>query len=644
MLLVGLMLSWLSVARYQGYNAGMFDLGNMAQAIWSGSQGAPLLYSKPAGVSASRLAGHVELIYFLWSLPYMLWPDPRLLLVGQALLFVLGALPVYRMALRHSADLGPEEAPRKRFAARCLALSYLLYPTALTSVLFDFHADTLAMPLLLFMLDALDEGVWWRYALWGALALSCKFYVALPVALIGAYAWLWGGRRRVGLLTAAAAVLYGALAFFVIRRLFNDPVSTAETGGYVNYYFGQIAMFGATLGDRFLSAVVVFGPVLLIAWRGWRWLLPGVPVAAAALVSSGPGGAYDYRYHHYAIVVPFIIMAAIVGVELYRRSDAARKASAPAARRRSGRSWRGDLGMSLAIVLIFTVLLVDTPLNPLYWVGLPGQGRDPSVYGVLPRDAMKDRFLQQIPADAPLAASNQLAPHLASRSTLYLLRYPDEQEGPRRLPQNLAQVQYAVADGLFDLYLPVEGGYGGGLDGDREAIGVLLRDRQMGLVAARDGLLLFQRAPQAERVLTNTLELLQDDGAAAEQQFGAQVALVRHSIAPIGPRRWRASFTWRLTGDFPQGGRFVAVSRLDGLADARIVHVPTYALLPAWEWKPGQLVSETFDVELPADAAPGSYRWMLGWYDVGLPSSYATDARSRLRDSQEAAVDTLEVR
>src|SRR5690554_2974627 len=96
----GGMLTWLSLARYAGFNAGMLDLGNMAQAIWSATQGRPLMYSDPAGVSLSRLTGHVELIYFLFAPLYALWPDPRLLLIAQAALFALGAIPVYRMARR----------------------------------------------------------------------------------------------------------------------------------------------------------------------------------------------------------------------------------------------------------------------------------------------------------------------------------------------------------------------------------------------------------------------------------------------------------------------------------------------------------------------------------------------------------------
>ena len=635
----------LGIARYRGYNAGMLDLGNMAQAIASAARGEPLVYTSAYG-SFSRLSGHVELIYFLLSPLYRLWPNPQLLLLVQAALFALGALPVYRLALRRTESM---------FAARCVALIYLLYPTALTSVLFDFHGDTLAMPLLLFALDALDQRAWRRYALFVALVLSCKVYLALPVAGIGLYLLIWGGQRRAGALTLAAAVIYGALAFFVLRPLFALPTPVTGQGveGYITYYFGRAAELRATLGDRFLSAVVVFGPALLIAWRGWRWLLPGLPVAAAALISTGPGGAYDYRYHHYAIVVPFILMAMIAGIEWSMKHEALRKNRTGAQvlhsqfsilNSRRGRSWRGDLGLTLAIVLIFTALLVDTPLNPLFWVGLPGQGRDPSAYGVLPRDAVKDSFLELVPQGVPLAASNQLAPHLANRQTLYLLRYPDEADGPRRLPQHLAEVDYAVADALFDLYLPTEGGYGGGLDGDRAAIGILLRDHDFGLVAARDGLLLFQRGAPAERALTNTLDLLPDDGAPAEQTFGAQVALVRHTITQTGPRRLRATFAWRLTGDFGQDGHFVAVSRLEGLADARIVHLPGYALLPAWEWRPGQLIVETFDVELPPETAPGPYIWRMGWYNIGLPASYATDARSLLPGSTEVMVDSIAIR
>jgi uncharacterized membrane protein len=668
--LLGGMLGWLALTRYAGFNAGMYDLGNMAQAIWSGAQGQPLLYSRPEGFNASRLAGHVEAGYLVLAPLYRLWPDPRLLLALQAALFALGAVPVYRIALRRTAS---------PYAARCLALIYLLYPTAQTGVLFDLHADTLAGPLLLFALDAADRRVWRSYALWIALALSFKFYVAGAAFGIGLVLWRWEGQRRAGIATMAAALAYGLLAYFVVRPLFAPHLPGGEVArGYLNYYFGQFDQLAATLGDRLLNVVVVFGPVLLVAWRGWRWLVPALPIALAALLSTGPAGAYDYRYHHYATVVPFIMMAAIDGVarlkehgarstehgaqstehgarstehgaqakEDGRPSSVIRRPSSAVFRSRSsrGRSWRGDLGLTLAIVLIFSALLVNTPLNPLFWLRVPGYGFDPSSYGVTERDRVKERFLaEQVPPHEPIAASTFLATRLVNRPTVYLVRYPDE-PGPQRLPALLPQVRYAVPDALFDHYVALDEGYGGGLDYDRAAIRVIMRDPSFALTAMRDGLLLFERDAAPGEVLTNTLTLRPDDGAVAEVLFGEQIGLLQAEITQVGPRRLRASFTWRLEQPFDRGERYVAVSRLEGIAQARFVHLPSYALHPAWEWQPGELVEETFDVELSADMMPGSYTWQLGWYDVSHPAAMHTDRRSLMPGSAETAVLIVMVR
>ncbi|MGC9040356.1 MAG: DUF2079 domain-containing protein [Roseiflexus sp.] len=640
LLLIGSMLGWLSVARYEGFNAGMYDLGNMAQAIWSGARGEPLLYSRPEGSRASRLAGHVEVGYFLFAPFYALWPDPRMLLVAQAALFALGAIPVYRLAWRRlDAPYSGERA--MPYAARCLTLIYLLYPTAQTSVLFDFHADTVAAPLILLALDALDVRSWRWFALWTALALSMKFYVAALVVGIGMVVFVWEEQRRAGMLTVLAGGVYSALAFFVVRQLFAAPSAggAAEiTGNYLAYYFGAIHEIAATLPDRLLNAVVVFGPALLVAWRGWRWLLPGLPLAGAMLISTGPGGAFDYRYHHYALVVPFIVMAIIDGAARMRQATPAPSGEP----RRRGRSWRGDLGFTVAVTAIFSALLVNTPLNPLFWIGAPGYGFDRSVYGVTPRDARLAAFLTtRVPPDAPLAASTFVATHLVNRETVYLVRYPFEAH-PERLPHLLPQVQYALPDALFDWYLQLDDGYGGGLDYDREAIAVLLRDPSFALVDMEDGLLLFERDADSGHALVNRVSVVDDNGASVLQQFGP-FDLVRANIEVIGERRLRASFAWRVREALPPGVQFVAVSRLDGAPGARFVHLPGYALHPVWEWSAGDVIEETFDVLVPPDTLPGRYAWRVGWYDVRHPDATLTDERSRMTGTAEYVVTFIEV-
>ena len=146
----------------------------------------------------------------------------------------LGALPIYRMALRRSGSY---------FMAHALVLIYLLYPTAQTSVLFDFHGDTLAMPLLLFALDALDQRAWTRYGLFVVLALGCKVYVAAPVAVLGLLVWRNSRAPRQALLTTGGALGYGALAFLVIRPLFATAQTSEVHRGlnYLTFYFGRFA-------------------------------------------------------------------------------------------------------------------------------------------------------------------------------------------------------------------------------------------------------------------------------------------------------------------------------------------------------------------------------------------------------------------
>lgn len=643
-LLIFLMLAYLSAARYSAYNAGMFDLGNMSQAIWSVTQGKALLYSSPEGYPASRLAGHMEGIYVLLALPYALLPDPRTLVVIQVLLFVLGGIGAYRLALRRLGE---------RFAARCALLIYLLYPTAISGILFDIHGDTLALPLLMLALDALDERAWRRFSMLALLALLCKLYVAATVAGIGAVLILWPGllatrsqssvvssqlgeqgNRRAGFIIVAAALLYGILAFFVIRPMFANQAlaSTAQaTTSYVQFYFGQLDEISATAIERIVNALIVFGPAMMLAWRGWRWLLPAVPVALAALISTGPGSVYYYGYHHFALVVPFLVRAILDGAEALHNARSTG---------RTKRRWQGDLGFTAAIVILCGVLLNNIPLNPLFWQNSALRGLHNTSYGITVRDRLKDQFLKNIPPDVPVASSVLMASHIANRDTLYMLRYPIESKGPKLLPTLLPQVDYVLSDAIFDYYVPLGEGHAGGVDGDREALALVLADPAFQLTTMHDGLLLFERRATPEQGLHNSINTLPDDGSPAIAQIGNALELLRSEVTDLGAGRARLRFVWRVRDGFGER-RFMAITRLSNVESARFVHLPGYALRPAWAWKTGDVIEEHMDIVLPDDLAPGSYTLMTGWYDIDSAYAEYSDERSRLPGSEELKVGSL---
>jgi len=632
----GVLLAWLGIARHLAYNTRMLDLGLMSQAIWSATQGQPLIMTSEVG-HFSRLGGHVELIYYLLAIPYALWPDPRTLIIIQAALYALGALPVAWMTRRRI------DQP---FAVLGMALAYLLYPVAQMSVLWDIHGDTLAMPLLLFALDALDRRAWISYGIFLALSLACKFYVALPVAILGGCMLLWSDQRRAGAFTLAAGVLYGALAFFVIRPLFATHTTGVEnvTGSYLSYYFGELTSLGETLLPRILHGLVVFVPAAVLLWRGWRWLPPGLAIAGATLISTGPGPSYDARYHHYALVVPFVMMAMIETLGWLHQRQQAAAAAVPAQRSpRPRRSWRGALALTLLLTVTTSMLVVDTPLSPFFWQGGPGWGFDASGYGRIPRDAVKDAFLaEHVPPRVPIAANTLLGAQIPNRAVLYESRHlldtdaPDGGFGPF-----LDEVDYVVSDALLDYRFASDG-----VAYERDLIGHMLRHPDFSLVAMRDGLLSFVRDAAPAAALEQQIEVEQPAAMPpAAIWFGAQIGLVRYEITPLDTeaRRYRARFTWRTNDDAAPPPNAVAVSHLAGVPDARIVHLPTYTLHPTHEWEPGELVRETFEFELPADLAPGMYTWQVGWYDLEADFSAFTDERSLLAGSSDVALTRIHV-
>ena len=305
--LITVMLATLSVLRYISYNARMFDLGHMAQAIWSSTRGRPLEFSY-RGETLSRLALHVELIYFLLTPLYALFPSPITLLLVQAFLFGGGAIPLYRLTKRRIGNL---------HAARLVTLVYLLYPIAQTAVLFDFHGDTLAMPLLLFAFEALDRKAWRAYGGWLLLALSCKMYIAAPVCALGAFLWL-KGRRRVGGGTFLIGLIWGAGVFFGVRSVFASPGAAQQQSsalGYAYFYFGELlAQFADTWLLRLAHGLAVFAPVIPVVIYALDWTGLALIVASPILLSSGPGPSFHYGSHHYAIVVPFLVMIVLQAV------------------------------------------------------------------------------------------------------------------------------------------------------------------------------------------------------------------------------------------------------------------------------------------------------------------------------------------
>ncbi|MBE2224760.1 MAG: DUF2079 domain-containing protein [Anaerolineae bacterium] len=605
-----LMMAWLSTAKYHGYNLQSFDLGNMSQAIWSVSQGKPLVFTTE-GIEWSRLSLHVELFYFLLAPFYALRPSPDTLLIIQAAFYTLGAWPLYRFAYRRLAHEG---------AALALVATYLLFPIGQTAVLFHFHGDTLALPFLLFAIDAMDQKAWSRYAMWLILSLSCKFYVAVPVAIMGGVLWL-KGERKAGMGTVLLAGMWGIVAFLLIRPLFATP-EAAQTGAsisyYLDHYFNQFFTIDHTFLARLSNGLIVFAPVLLLAIRAPLWLLPAVAVALPVMFSNGPGPSYDYRYHHYVLVVPFLMTAAVFGLASLRQK--AESANPP-------QKWHRYAWITVVITLIFSSLLVSTPLSPLFYLAESGSGlgNDETGYRQTPRDTFKDTWLaEQVPPDAPLTASDQLGFRLVNRPVFYRNHMKFKE-----FAEILPAVEFAVVDSLNDFALGTPDEIlEGRVSADHPIITQLMTNPEFKLLNAQDGLLLFGKKGEAVAQTIDVQDATSPLPALA--QFDNLIALIDVQIVPQGNNRYHFTYTWQALAELNGRSPLIAVSHLAEIPHARIVHLPTLALAPTTSWVPNQIIIESFEIELPDNISPGEYPLSVGWYDTSSLFAAQTNEQSRI--------------
>jgi hypothetical protein len=347
----------------------------------------------------------------------------------------------------------------------------------------------------------------------------------------------------------------------------------------------------------------------------------------------GNVSAFSYLFHHYALTVPFGMLAIIRGAECLKN-----RLNKDLSKNDAAQSFRKRMIFSLIVTTVLTALLINIPINPLFWLAPPGWGFDELAYGRTSRDIFKDKWLEvNVPSDAKVITSMIIAPHLTNRRTLFLFSYPcsDRLQG---LKKRLEMTDIAVADALFDYATSeiaggkLSGGHPNPLTGgvlwDNPAIAKLLNSDKFKLVESRDGMLLFRADANAKDSLPNSISVEKIEAKVeAQQSFGGIVDLVDSSYSLSG-NRLQLSYKWKLSRGGIKIPEIFAVTRIEGVENARIVHLPTMVQYPANKWQENQEINEYFEVFLPRGLEKGTYKLFTGWFSTEKPYAWVTDQRS----------------
>lgn len=246
-----LKLSLLAIGQHHGLETEVFDLGIYDSIFWNSIHGKPLASTFMRG--GTHVSGHVDPILVLLSPLYLLYPRAESILVLQVVWVAAGAIPVWLLAQRL---LG-------RGHALGLVIVYLLLPSIHGRTLYHFHSLTLAGPLLLWCFACLE--LRWLRAFWLPLALLLltREDMALLAMVLGAYAIVGKGYRRLGLWTIGIAAAYLVFVKFFVMP---DPSllggSSSESYGFAYYYEDMIPR--AKMGTLGLLLSLVTNPVFVL--------------------------------------------------------------------------------------------------------------------------------------------------------------------------------------------------------------------------------------------------------------------------------------------------------------------------------------------------------------------------------------------
>lgn len=220
-----------TVGRYRAFCTPNYDFGIFAQMFHSMKEiGLPMTTVERDGL-LSHFAVHVSPIYYLMLPFYCLFPDPATLQVLQAAVLASAVIPLWLIGKQNGLS-GVQRS--------LLCALLLLLPATAGGTSYDIHENCFLLPLILWLMYAIDRRNAWLTALFALLTLMVKEDAAVYVAVAGIYLILRTALRyrrenRRDLITGIC-VLSGAVVWFLLvtgyLATYGDGVMT---GRYRNF-------------------------------------------------------------------------------------------------------------------------------------------------------------------------------------------------------------------------------------------------------------------------------------------------------------------------------------------------------------------------------------------------------------------------
>jgi uncharacterized membrane protein len=396
-----------------------FDLGVENNLVWNAAHLGPLFKSSPfGGPHAVHTPYHQTYFSYLLAPLYALSPRPETLLVIQAAMIALAAVPLFLLARRHH---GPG-------IACVLAFGYLLYPPVHGANLYDFHYQPLSMVFVFAALHLLEQ----RRDAWAAvvilLAFSVREDISALVAVIGLYLLLTGIRPRAGLLVmVAGGLVFTVLRFVIMPSLldgehahvhqFKDLLGPDERGfgGVLKTVIANPFFTLTSLLQRakLIYVLELLAPLAFLPLRRPIGLLLCVPGFFFTLLATEYPPMIEISFQYTAYWTPFLFIGVIAALDRIREGE------------RSGRL-PPHSRLAWVVALAGAMLVSSYQFGGILGKHNARSGFDHHRFGLTAKDHARHddayALIAQVPPTATIAASERIVPHVSSRQDAYTLR------------------------------------------------------------------------------------------------------------------------------------------------------------------------------------------------------------------------------
>jgi uncharacterized membrane protein len=318
-----------SVSRYYRAAPGSYDLGIFTEVVNQYAHfHAPIVDILQPGFDL--LGDHFHPILAVLGPFFLLFPSPVTLLVAQAVLFAVAAVPIVWLGQKRIGT----------GAAYAVGVAYGLSFGVAQAVDFDFHEIAFAVPLLAFALWAMFEERYRTMVVCCFLLLLCKEDLGLTFVLPFGIAVILRGRVRLGAGIAAMGTAGSLAAIYWLIPHFNPQ--------HVYTYWGKNSCVGTTTGTAHGNTVsclwdsatntagtkieLVFLLLSVTAFVALRspYVLFIVPNLGLRFISTDTS-FWGTAYHYNAVLMPVLCIVAIEAIERARRISPLALASVAAA-------------------------------------------------------------------------------------------------------------------------------------------------------------------------------------------------------------------------------------------------------------------------------------------------------------------------